>query len=199
MTLRSILRMISLPERGGSDAYSFVCACPLNHLFPDVLGCFQRMVCVCVILCDMVSKHFQRYFGLFLKIVSTCFILFLILSFLTSFLIQLRDASGFCPSIVTCLRPRLPYGLLACGPPCSLFIWLSVSVHRRHVLPPRGDETNPKVYCANVITENCVALPLNEVNVFESLVCFAIACFFGIWVWLGMVGQCWAMLGMSDF
>lgn len=49
---------------------------------------------------------------------------------------------------------RLPLGLVAGGPPCSLFVWLCTSVHRRREIFPRGDERNPKVLCANVITEN---------------------------------------------
>ena len=57
---------------------------------------------------------------------------------------------------------RLPYGLVCAGPPCSLFVWLCTSVHRRHEMFPRGNESNPKVRCANVITENFVSCYCNN-------------------------------------
>lgn len=43
---------------------------------------------------------------------------------------------------------------MAAGPPCSLFIFLSSSVHKRHQLGPRGDESNLKVKLSNLLTEN---------------------------------------------
>lgn len=52
---------------------------------------------------------------------------------------------------------RLDHGLLAAGPPCSLFIWLSSSVHMRHAVGCRGNEGNLKVKLANYITENLVS------------------------------------------
>jgi hypothetical protein len=59
---------------------------------------------------------------------------------------------SLCQSLA--IDPRLPFGMLAAGPPCSLFIWLSCSVHKRHLYGPAGDQSVPKVALANIITEN---------------------------------------------
>eukprot|EP00435_Cladocopium_sp_Y103_P006427 s521_g2.t1 len=60
---------------------------------------------------------------------------------------------GFFNLLLLVLR-LLPYGLISAGPPCSLFIFLSASVHLRHSLGVRGNEKNRKVKLANFITEN---------------------------------------------
>ena len=44
--------------------------------------------------------------------------------------------------------------LLALAPPCSLFIWLSCSIHLRHALGPYGNLRNLKVRMANRIVLN---------------------------------------------
>lgn len=64
---------------------------------------------------------------------------------------------GIIATYIIDILPRLPYGLIAAGPPCSLFVWLCCSVHLRHVLGPRGNEENAKVKLANYISENLVA------------------------------------------
>lgn len=65
--------------------------------------------------------------------------------------------SGWYDLLQLCLR-LLPFGMLAAGPPCSLFIWLSCSVHKRHLYGPAGDQSVPKVALANIITENLATL-----------------------------------------
>jgi len=49
-------------------------------------------------------------------------------------------------------------GLLAGGPPCSLFVWISSSIHKRTKENCEGDETNPKVRQANLIVYNVLVL-----------------------------------------
>lgn len=74
-----------------------------------------------------------------------------------------RKLPGSFPNLSVFLR--LPFGLVCGGPPCSLFVWLCTSVHRRHEMFPRGNESNPKVRCSNVITENfvsCFALVVSQ-------------------------------------
>lgn len=44
--------------------------------------------------------------------------------------------------------------LLALAPPCSLFIWLSCSIHLRHAVGPYGNLRNRKVRLANRIVLN---------------------------------------------
>lgn len=73
--------------------------------------------------------------------------------------------------------PRLPFALLAAGPPCSLFIFLCSSVHCRNRLGfgPRGDESNKKVQLANVISEN-LAPRLEHTWTYKSILIF-----FNVW------------------
>ena len=52
----------------------------------------------------------------------------------------------------------LPGGLCLAGPPCSLFIFLSQSYHRRSDLRPEGDEEVAKVRMANLIAQNFAVL-----------------------------------------
>ena len=52
----------------------------------------------------------------------------------------------------------LPGGLCLAGPPCSLFIFLSQSYHRRSDLRPEGDEAVAKVRMANLIAQNFAVL-----------------------------------------
>lgn len=79
--------------------------------------------------------------------------------------------SGWYSLLDLCLR-MLPGALLAAGPPCSLFVWLCCSVHRRHQLGVRGDESNVKVKLSNYITENlavCIRA-LWKVKQFEVMI-----------------------------
>lgn len=46
-------------------------------------------------------------------------------------------------------------GLVTLAPPCSLFVWLSCSVHLRHKMGPYGQTKNYKVRLANRIVQNC--------------------------------------------
>lgn len=48
----------------------------------------------------------------------------------------------------------VPGGVIVGGPPCSLFVWISSSVHKRTRQLPLGDETNFKVRMANRLTRN---------------------------------------------
>lgn len=75
---------------------------------------------------------------------------------------------------------RLPHGLLAAGPPCSLFVWLCCSVHQRfrNGFGCRGNEQNLKTKLANFISENLVACKD------EWQVCFGLFCdliWFVVW------------------
>jgi len=49
-------------------------------------------------------------------------------------------------------------GLLLGGPPCSLFIFLSSSMHRRSPAMPRGDESRRAVRLSNLVVDNCVVI-----------------------------------------
>ncbi|CAE7351620.1 RHM1 [Symbiodinium natans] len=46
------------------------------------------------------------------------------------------------------------HGVVIGGPPCSLNIWLSSSVHRRSLSHPEGDTRNYKVRLSNLIAAN---------------------------------------------
>ena len=58
--------------------------------------------------------------------------------------------------VLALLLALIPGGLLTLAPPCSLYIWLSSSVHRRHVLGPYGNVRNLKVRMSNCIVINTV-------------------------------------------
>ena len=45
-------------------------------------------------------------------------------------------------------------GIVIAAPPCSMFIYLSSSIHRRNKLNPAGDTSIDKVRMANLIAEN---------------------------------------------
>ena len=51
----------------------------------------------------------------------------------------------------------LPGALIVLGPPCSLFVWMSSSVHCRSELRPMGDESRFVVRMANAISRNTVS------------------------------------------
>lgn len=66
---------------------------------------------------------------------------------------DITSASGFYVLLDMALR-LLPFGLIMAGPPCSLFVFLSSSVHKRKVSQPMGDTSNPKVRLSNRILIN---------------------------------------------
>ena len=70
---------------------------------------------------------------------------------------QKKTINNICAEAVAVILPRLvPRALLVGGPPCSLFIGASSSVHLRHIWTPWGDRTNKKVRLSNLIWANFV-------------------------------------------
>lgn len=65
--------------------------------------------------------------------------------------------SGFFCTLQLLLRVQ-DGGLLFGGPPCSMFVWISSSVHQRSPQRPRGDESNFKVRMSNTIVANMAVL-----------------------------------------
>ncbi len=65
--------------------------------------------------------------------------------------------SGFRIAVQKLCRVR-PGGLVMAGPPCSLWTFMSSSVHRRTSDCPGGDTTNWKVRMSNAVVDNLVAL-----------------------------------------
>lgn len=77
---------------------------------------------------------------------------------------DLLSKEGFFIALEFSLR-LVPGGFVPSGPPCSLFIFLSSSYHRRSVKQPRGDETKEKVRLANIIVSNaCIILLIGIVR-----------------------------------
>ena len=70
---------------------------------------------------------------------------------------DMSSRGGFFNTLSLCLRV-LPFGLALAGPPCSWFIFLSSSMHRRTAASPEGDLSEARVRLSNLITANCVAL-----------------------------------------
>ena len=76
-------------------------------------------------------------------------------------------------------------GLLMWGPPCSMFIFLSSSVHQRSSRRPQGNEKNMLVRFANIIVRNmcfCIRLAMrrdvrNIVEQPRSFVMWRLRCF----------------------
>lgn len=63
----------------------------------------------------------------------------------------------FCVFVCFCLSGRLlPNALVLLGPPCSLFVFLSSSLHKRSPLLSEGDITRYAVRMANAIIRNTV-------------------------------------------
>ena len=60
-------------------------------------------------------------------------------------------------TLAVCVR-LLPKGLALAGPPCSWFIFLSSSLHRRTAASPAGDLSELRVRLSNVVAANAVAL-----------------------------------------
>lgn len=58
--------------------------------------------------------------------------------------------------LVGMLMALVEGGLCCLAPPCSLFIWLSSSIHQRHSKGPFGNVQNRKVRLANRIVLNTV-------------------------------------------
>ena len=88
---------------------------------------------------------------------------------------------------------RLPGALLAAGPPCSLFVWLCCSVHRRHELGVRGDERNVKVKLSNYITENLAFWNWNWLRLVYVLDCFSMVWLLFVTLACVMVLPCFAI------
>ena len=70
-------------------------------------------------------------------------------------------------------------GLVTCAPPCSLFIFLSCSVHLRYLpqFGPYGDPSNYKVRLANLIVKNMVGFMKCTFS-FKIVICFNVSIFF---------------------
>ena len=64
---------------------------------------------------------------------------------------------GFFNTLDLCLAVKQG-GFALAGPPCSLFVFLSSSTHRRTAQNPDGDTSHFKVRMANAIAKNCCAL-----------------------------------------
>ena len=57
------------------------------------------------------------------------------------------------------LLELVPGGVVLAGPPCSLYVFLSSSVHRRTIARPLGNTDHTKVRLSNLIVSNmCVAM-----------------------------------------
>ena len=69
---------------------------------------------------------------------------------------------------------EVQWGMLLCGPPCGLFVFLSSSYHRRSSLFPYGDQSNKKIRAANQLVINFLII----LSVAESRQLF--------WMWLGL-------------
>lgn len=67
-----------------------------------------------------------------------------------------------------CLCRLVPRALVVLGPPCSLFIWLSSSVHRRSLYRPDGDTSRLAVRLSNAISRNTVASLAARISVLEN-------------------------------
>ena len=65
--------------------------------------------------------------------------------------------NGFQANLDICLRVVVG-GFALAGPPCSLFIWLSSSVHCRTSANPSGNAGHWKVRMATAIAANCCKL-----------------------------------------
>eukprot|EP00933_Yihiella_yeosuensis_P071120 TRINITY_DN79318_c0_g1_i1.p1 TRINITY_DN79318_c0_g1~~TRINITY_DN79318_c0_g1_i1.p1 ORF type:complete len:332 (+),score=39.67 TRINITY_DN79318_c0_g1_i1:61-1056(+) len=63
--------------------------------------------------------------------------------------------AGFMNILSMCLRVEAD-GLIFSGPPCSMFIFMSCSVHLRHIFGPEGNKHNFKTRLANRIVTNFV-------------------------------------------
>jgi len=55
------------------------------------------------------------------------------------------------------LRVR-DWGIVLCGPPCSLWIFLSSNYHCRKKMAAEGDETKKEVLQANIVVQNLIVL-----------------------------------------
>ena len=55
-------------------------------------------------------------------------------------------------------RCEAPLGMILCGPPCSLFVFMSSSVHRRSGFIPYGDQSKRCVRAMNQLLINLVVL-----------------------------------------
>ena len=76
--------------------------------------------------------------------------------------VDITSETGFYATLNAVMRLK-QHGLLFAGPPCSLFVFMSSSVHRRSARHPRGDERNFKVRLSNLIASNTtVVVPMAE-------------------------------------
>ena len=69
--------------------------------------------------------------------------------------ITTRDGFTTALNKVLSIKPR---GLLVGGPPCSWWVWVSASQHKRTNANPSGDTSNPNVRMANIIVINTIVL-----------------------------------------
>lgn len=66
---------------------------------------------------------------------------------------DISTRTGF--SRLLCLGLRLlGASLIMCGPPCSMFIWMSCSQHKRHIYGARGFPGDKMTQLANCIADN---------------------------------------------
>ena len=72
---------------------------------------------------------------------------------------DISKQSGFFALLGLALRLQ-EHGLILAGPPCSLFIFLSSSVHKRSVSNPHGDCTRADVRLSNLVVTNFIHILL---------------------------------------
>lgn len=60
--------------------------------------------------------------------------------------------------VLQCILTMVEYGMILCGPPCGLFVFLSASYHRRSMDFPYGDQSKPKIRGANQLVINLIVL-----------------------------------------
>lgn len=73
-----------------------------------------------------------------------------------------HDITSFsgCVLLIEMLLKLLPFGILVCGPPCSLFVSACQSVHTRSLTNIYGNTRNLRVRCANAIWTNFAIIML---------------------------------------
>ena len=70
---------------------------------------------------------------------------------------NLLTHDGFWHTAKTAMRVK-PFGLCMAGPPCSHFVWLSQSWHRRSETTPEGDTTRLKICMSNLLVSNFIVI-----------------------------------------
>jgi len=69
---------------------------------------------------------------------------------------DITSYGGFRYLVLLGLRLQHGSSLIMMGPPCSLFVWLSSSVHWRSLFGPAGDPNHVGTQMANAIARNTV-------------------------------------------